>query len=259
MHTLKVRGNSVCLDPTQPVLILLLGEFEHQGATYTFMQLADRVEYRNGNTHKTYAIPESYKPKYSICAKDATQDIQTVGNGNLLDCSPFVNGPGAKELNGKESREITCTYRFGSGNNRELIPFDVKLGKGRPPSLLLEGLSDNDYVDDFEENDVSVSGCFADENQQNVKVTYVMKQIKYRNGDSHKILTRDQGASKEAIFLDGTPGFNKSNKIRCGAIEPGGGGSGSMEGDEQVSCIYDYCCGTGTSVDVLVSESAAGC
>lgn len=80
------------------------GKFNFDGFDYTVSVDADRIRFRNGSSHREFAIPESHKK--------SDGGFSAVGPGFRVRC-PF-DSPGVEAYDGKA--KITCTWKAGNGS-----------------------------------------------------------------------------------------------------------------------------------------------
>ncbi|MEM9566000.1 MAG: thrombospondin type 3 repeat-containing protein, partial [Actinomycetota bacterium] len=197
----------------------LRGTFDHDGTTYLVEVLLDVVDYRNGNSHKVFVIPESHQ-------KVVTPAF--TGPGSQVTC-PF-DGPGVEAFGGRQ-RPITCTWKAGNGSSAPTGTFDMSQIRNPSSPGVGEGTVAEPRTSTVQLGDRTMSGTF-EYLGVTYEVSYEVDLLDYRNGDSHKVLISPESLKKSVSPTFSGPGW----RITCPPFE--GPGVKAVRGDQPITCTW---------------------
>lgn len=197
----------------------LRGTFtDNLGGTYTVSVLADVVDYRNGNSHKVFVIPESHK------------FVVTPAEGAPRVTCPFqfagIDAYGGNQL------PVTCNWVRGNGSSAPRGTFTMGVGAATAAARSGEGASPVEpRTPTVQISQRTLDGEF-EFNNVTYTVSYDADVLDYRNGNSHKVDIVPESHKKTVTPAFSGPGF----KVQCPPFE--GPGVKAKRSQNPVTCTW---------------------
>lgn len=196
------------------------------GISYIYEVAVDQLDYRNGNSHKVWFIPESSKGLI-VFAKDLATN-QGITNSAP---NPIRNGTRRCGFEGGGSDSFTdgdlpleCFWILGNGGNAVSGTFEMKLKRGRPGVKAVNNTGGDTPT-------VALDARTYTGSIEYDGTTYVLSvkadRVRFRNGSSHREFTIPES---HKLDKGGFPG-----KVTCPFSRPG---VEAFDGREDIECTW---------------------